>query len=71
MTDSERLDRIEKDLREIRETLVMSLAVQQLIAVKNGIAPKDFQAMSPVPIPTPFDILDSLLKRDKELNTTD
>lgn len=65
MTDSERLDRIERELGEIKKTLVMTLAVQQLSAIKNGIVLKDLQAASPVPVPTPFDVLDGLLKRNR------
>lgn len=60
-----RLDRLERQIAEVRTTLLMVLSVQQVMAIRMGIAPADYQAMSPAPIPTPFDIQDMLKASDQ------
>jgi len=63
MTDKEtieRLDRLQLEVSQLREFAVMQLAVIQIMALKLGIAPQKMSAMSPKPIPTPFDLTDSL-----------
>lgn len=68
MTDKEtidRLDRLQFEVSQLREFAVMQLAVIQIMALKLGIAPQEMSAMSPKPIPTPFDLMDSLKPKDQ------
>lgn len=62
MEISERLDRLQAEVSQLRETNLMMIGILQVMAIKQGIAPAEFQAASPVPIPTPFEIND-LMKR--------
>jgi hypothetical protein len=56
----ERLERLQLEVSQLREMAMMQTAIMQIMALKMGIAPADMQAMSPVPIPTPLDIVDQL-----------
>lgn len=62
---TERLARLQAEVSELREMAMMQVAIMQIVAMKLGIAPAEFQAMSPVPIPTPFDINDALRAKDQ------
>jgi hypothetical protein len=57
---TERLARLQAEVSQLREMAMMQTAILQVIAIKQGIAPAEFQALSPSPIPTPFDIMDRL-----------
>lgn len=57
---TERLDRLQAEITQLREMAMMQTAILQIMAIKSGIAPEEFQALSPTPIPTPFDILGRL-----------
>lgn len=59
---SEQLERLQSEVSQLSEFAMMQLAVTQLIALKLGIAPQEMGALSPVPIPTPFDLMDQLKK---------
>lgn len=65
MTADEKLDRLQAQVSEIREMLLMQLAVLQVVAIKVGAGPKEWQGLSPVPVPTPMDIQDMLKPRDQ------
>lgn len=62
MTDdtTERLTRLQAEVSQLREMAMMQTAILQVIAIKSGIAPAEFQALSPAPIPTPLDLMDRL-----------
>ncbi len=62
MTDdmTERLDRLQQEVSQLREFAIMQTAILQCIAVKLGIAPQQMSGLSPIPIPTPFDLMASL-----------
>lgn len=62
---TERLDRLQAEVAQLRELAMMQTALLQIIAIKLGIGPKEFQGLSPKPIPTPFDLMDGLKKRDQ------
>lgn len=57
---SERLDRLQTEVSQLREMSMMMVGILQIMAIKQGVKPAEYQAMSPVPIPTPFDIEDML-----------
>jgi Zn-dependent protease with chaperone function len=57
---AERLDRLQMEVSQLREFAAMQLAVIQVMALKMGIAPQQMAALSPKPIPTPFDLMDML-----------
>jgi hypothetical protein len=57
---SESIERLQAEVSRLREFAMMQTALLQLIAVKVGVAPREFQASSPVPIPTPFDLQEQL-----------
>ncbi|HEV7258934.1 MAG TPA: hypothetical protein VGN82_14230 [Bosea sp. (in: a-proteobacteria)] len=57
---NEKIDRLQMEVSQLREFAVMQLAVIQVMALKMGIAPQQMAALSPIPIPTPFDLMDSL-----------
>jgi hypothetical protein len=53
----ERLERLQLEVSQLREMAMMQTAILQIMALKMGISPPEMQAMSPVPIPTPRDII--------------
>lgn len=57
---NERMNRLKSEITKLREYAIMQLAVMQCIALKMGIAPQQMSAFSPRPIPSPFDLMDSL-----------
>lgn len=61
----ERFDRIQQDVSQLREFAIMQTAILQCIAVKMGVAPQQMSGLSPVPIPTPFDLMASLKPKDQ------
>jgi hypothetical protein len=61
---SERLDRLQAEVSQLRDMTMMMVGILQVMAIKQGIAPAEFQAMSPAPIPTPFDIVGILKAND-------
>lgn len=65
MTTPEALERLQAEVSQLREFAMMQLAVTQLMALKLGIAPQEMGALSPIPIPTPFDLMDQLNKGDQ------
>ncbi len=65
MEISERLDRLQAEVSELRDMALMQVAILQIIAMKLGIAPADYQGLSPVPIPTPFDVDDAFRAKDQ------
>lgn len=68
MTDqelTERLDRMQQEVAQLREFAIMQTAILQCLAVKMGVAPQQMSALSPVPIPTPFDLMASLKPKDQ------
>lgn len=66
MTDdtNERLDRLQAEVSQLREMAMMQTAILQVIAIKLGAMPEEYQARSPVPVPTPFDLQKFLAERD-------
>lgn len=58
MTDDtpERLERLQAEVSELKEMVMMQVGILQVIAIKLGAMPEEYQARSPVPVPTPFDI---------------
>lgn len=62
---NEKFDRLQAEVSQLRELAMMQTALLQIIAIKLGIGPKEFQGLSPKPIPTPFDLMDELKKRDQ------
>lgn len=61
---TERLDRLQAEVSQLRELAIMQTAMLQVMAIKQGIAPAEYQAVSAVPIPTPFDLMAMLKPRD-------
>lgn len=59
-----RLDRLQAEVTELRELTMMQLAIIQVMAIKAGIAPADYQKMIPQEVPTPFDIEELLKRKD-------
>lgn len=57
---TERLDRLQAEVSELRQMAMMQTAILQVIAIKLGAMPEEYQARSPVPVPTPFDLRDML-----------
>lgn len=62
---NEKIDRLQLEVSQLREMAMMQTAILQIMAIKSGIAPAEFQAMCPVPIPSPFDIQDMLKAKDQ------
>ncbi len=62
---TERLDRLQAEVSELRDMALMQVAILQIIAMKLGIAPADYQGLSPIPIPTPFDVEDAFKAKDQ------
>jgi hypothetical protein len=62
---NEKIDRLQLEVSQLREMAMMQTAILQIMAIKSGIAPVEFQALSPLPIPSPFDILDLLKAKDQ------
>ena len=65
MTDNdltERLDRLQQEVGQLREMAILQTVMLQAIALKLGIAPQTMMAMSPIPIPAPDDLM-AMLKR--------
>lgn len=60
----ERLDRLQDEVSELKEMVLMQVGILQVIAIKLGAMPEEYQARSPVPVPTPFDIQSMLKPRD-------
>lgn len=63
---TERLDRIQAEVSQLREMAMMQTAILQVLATKLGAMPAEYQARSPTPIPTPFDLMDMLGPGDKQ-----
>lgn len=61
---NEKIDRLQSEVSQLREMTMMLVGIMQVIAIKQGVKPAEYQAMSPVPIPTPFDIQDALRAKD-------
>ncbi|MGO4672986.1 hypothetical protein AB4Z40_08810 [Bosea sp. 2YAB26] len=51
---------LRKEIAELKEMQMMHLAIIQILALKLGVAPKDYQSLLPVHVPTPFDIAEML-----------
>lgn len=60
----ERLDRLQDEVSELKKMVLMQVGILQVIAIKLGAMPEEYQARSPVPVPTPFDIQSMLKPRD-------
>lgn len=61
---NERLDRLQAEVSQLRELALMQVAVLQIIAIKQGIKPGEYQAACSIPIPTPTDIQGMLRAND-------
>ena len=60
MTDkdtTERLDRLQQEVSQLRDMVIIQTVILQALALKAGIAPQHMQAMSPIPIPAPPDLM--------------
>lgn len=54
---AERLDRLQMELTQLREMVIIQTVILQALALKAGIAPQSLQAASPIPIPAPDDLM--------------
>lgn len=54
---AERLDRIQTEVSQLREMVIIQTVILQALALKAGIAPQTMMAMSPIPIPAPDDLM--------------
>lgn len=54
---TERLDRLQQEVSQLREMAILQTVMLQAIALKLGIAPQTMMAMSPIPIPAPADLM--------------
>ncbi|WP_162261778.1 hypothetical protein [Bosea sp. Root381] len=54
---TERLDRLQMEVSQLREMVIIQTVILQALALKAGIAPQTMMAMSPVPIPEPSDLM--------------
>lgn len=51
------LDRLQQEVSQLREMAILQTVILQAVALKLGIAPQHMNALSPVPIPKPADLM--------------
>jgi len=54
---TERLDRLQQEVSQLREMVTIQTVILQALALKAGIAPQSLQAASPIPIPAPDELM--------------